>query len=71
MTTPDGASEYVSDPEVFWAVMGGGGGTFGIVSTYTLKLHDPPEDGFVQLTAAFGMEVIGGGWYKYQQLESL
>ncbi len=29
-----------SDPELFWALKGGGGGSFGIVTRVTLKTHD-------------------------------
>jgi FAD/FMN-containing dehydrogenase len=30
------------DPDLFWALKGGGGGTFGIVTRLTLKTHDLP-----------------------------
>jgi FAD/FMN-containing dehydrogenase len=32
-----------SNPNLFWALKGGGGGTFGVVSKLTLALHDLPE----------------------------
>ncbi len=32
-----------SDPDLFWALKGGGGGTFGVVTRLTLALHDLPE----------------------------
>ena len=32
-----------SNSDLFWALKGGGGGTFGVVSKMTLKLHDLPE----------------------------
>ncbi|XP_064613369.1 uncharacterized protein LOC135477143 [Liolophura sinensis] len=32
-----------SNPDLFWAVRGGGGGTFGIISSFTFKLHIPPD----------------------------
>jgi FAD/FMN-containing dehydrogenase len=31
------------NPDLFWALKGGGGGTFGIISKLTLRLHDLPE----------------------------
>jgi FAD/FMN-containing dehydrogenase len=32
-----------TNPDLFWALKGGGGGTFGVVSKMTLKVHDLPE----------------------------
>jgi FAD/FMN-containing dehydrogenase len=32
-----------TNPDLFWALKGGGGGTFGVVSNMTLRLHDLPE----------------------------
>src|SRR5215467_62976 len=31
------------NPDLFWALKGGGGGTFGVVSKMTLRTHDLPE----------------------------
>src|SRR5271169_4277441 len=32
-----------TNPDLLWALKGGGGGTFGVISKITLKLHDLPE----------------------------
>lgn len=32
-----------SNPELFWAIKGGGGGTFGLVTRLTLRTHDLPR----------------------------
>jgi len=31
------------NPDLFWALKGGGGGTFGVVSRITLRVHELPE----------------------------
>lgn len=45
VVTADGAIRIVnaaSDPELFFAIKGGGGGTFGVVTRVTLRTHDMP-----------------------------
>jgi FAD/FMN-containing dehydrogenase len=32
-----------TNPDLFWALKGGGGGTFGVVSKLTVRAHDLPE----------------------------
>src|SRR6266478_4624413 len=32
-----------TNPDLFWALKGGGGGSFGVVSKLTLRMHDLPE----------------------------
>ena len=40
-----------TDPELFWGLKGGGGGSLGIVTRVTLRVHPLPEDfGAVNLT---------------------
>ena len=44
--TADGKIRTVNacnDPDLFWALKGGGGGTFGVVSNLTLRVHELPE----------------------------
>ncbi len=46
VVTADGTiriANACSNPDLFWALKGGGGGTFGVVSKMTLRLHDLPE----------------------------
>ncbi|MGO9949442.1 MAG: BBE domain-containing protein, partial [Steroidobacteraceae bacterium] len=31
-----------SDPDIFWAIKGGGGGTFGVITRLTLRTHELP-----------------------------
>src|SRR5262249_20974965 len=45
------------DPELFWALKGGGGGSFGIVTRVTLKTHDLADwagGGFFSVKAMSG-----------------
>ncbi|MBV8307967.1 MAG: FAD-dependent oxidoreductase [Gammaproteobacteria bacterium] len=42
-----------SEPDLFWAVKGGGGGTFGVLTRLTLRTHDLPE-------------FMGAAWGKIQ-----
>ncbi|MGH6991955.1 MAG: FAD-binding protein [Caulobacteraceae bacterium] len=45
IVTADGTVRTVNadrDPELFWALKGGGGGTFGIVTRFTLATHELP-----------------------------
>jgi len=42
VVTADGKFQKVSEcnnPELFWALRGGGGGTFGVVTAATIKVH--------------------------------
>ena len=54
VVTADGATRIVnscSHPGLFWALKGGGGGTFGVVTRLTLRTHDLPRVfGFVVMT---------------------
>lgn len=44
--TADGQTRIANasiNPDLFWALKGGGGGTFGVVSRLTLRTHELPE----------------------------
>jgi FAD/FMN-containing dehydrogenase len=46
IVTADGTVRTVntcSDPDLFWAIKGGGGGSFGAVTRLTLRTHDLPK----------------------------
>ena len=51
IVTADGVVRTVNacmDPDLFWALKGGGGGSWGVVTRVTLRTHDLPEHfGFV------------------------
>ena len=54
VVTADGEVRIVnacSHPDLFWALKGGGGGSFGVVTRVTLRVHPLPEDfGAVNMT---------------------
>jgi len=54
VVTADGTvriANACASPDLFWALKGGGGGTFGIVTRATLRTHElPPFFGFVAMT---------------------
>ena len=46
VVTADGRVRVVNectDPDLYWAIKGGGGGTYGIVTRLTLRTHDLPH----------------------------
>jgi FAD/FMN-containing dehydrogenase len=46
IVTADGKirkANAAANPDLFWALKGGGGGTFGVISKVTVRLHDLPE----------------------------
>src|SRR6202030_635322 len=46
IVTADGRLRTVnscSDPDLFWAIRGGGGGSWGVITRVTLKTHGLPE----------------------------
>jgi FAD/FMN-containing dehydrogenase len=47
VVTADGKIQIANaclNPDLFWALKGGGGGTFGVVSKLTVRTHDLPEN---------------------------
>src|SRR5579872_2894301 len=46
IVTADGTARIVNaaaNPDLFWAIKGGGGGSFGVVTRLTLRTHELPE----------------------------
>ncbi len=61
LVTADGAIRVVNahrEPDLFWALKGGGGGAFGVATRLTLRTHDLPEGfGIAQWTVKAQSEV--------------
>ena len=54
MLKSNGTAEQLNDNgDLWWSVLGGGGGVYGIVTQFKYKLHEPPADGFVRLGMTF------------------
>ena len=64
VVTADGQARVVNgcrDPELFWALKGGGGGSFGVVTRLTLRTHALPDT----FGAVFGaIEADSGQAYR-------
>jgi hypothetical protein len=64
VVTADGrirVANACTNPDLFWALKGGGGGTFGVVSKMTLRIHDLPEFFGV---AAFAVKATSDDAYR-------
>jgi FAD/FMN-containing dehydrogenase len=63
VVTADGkirVANACTNPDLFWALKGGGGGTYGVVSKITLRIHEPPEFfGAANFTKRPRMTIIG------------
>jgi FAD/FMN-containing dehydrogenase len=58
IVTPDGCLRTVSEDQerdLFWALRGGGGGNFGIVTSFTFRSFPAPDVTYFQLTYPAGM----------------
>lgn len=69
VVTPDGTVREVSadrDPELFWALRGGGGGNFGVVTAFRLRTHPAGDCAFAELhwPAADSAPVLHG-WQRW------
>lgn len=42
---------FNSQKDLFWALQGGGGSTWGVIVSITIKAHFPPNDGFTAVAA--------------------
>jgi FAD/FMN-containing dehydrogenase len=66
VVTADGAiriANACTNPDLFWALKRGGGGSFGVVSKLTLRLHELPE-----FFSPLNFTVKAASDYAYQRL---
>lgn len=57
VTNLDGKITTLDDSDLFFAVRGGGGSTFGVVTSYTLRAHEIPDGGFTQADLSWGADM--------------
>lgn len=64
IVTADGIAQIANactNADLFWALKGGGGGTFGVVTRLTLRTHELPQNfGFVSITIQASSQVAFG-----------
>ena len=63
---PDGSTETEDHGDLYWALRGGGGGTFAVVVHFVFRLHPAPES-LVRVIIAmpFGDKNISGEIFKH------
>ena len=58
MENPDTNTVEVTDPDLWWAFLGGGGSVYGVATQFVLKLHLPP-DSFVNFRGSWTIATSG------------
>ncbi|MGW2670533.1 FAD-binding oxidoreductase [Streptomyces sp. NPDC001272] len=69
VVTPDGMVREAGpdrDPELFWALRGGGGGNFGVVTEFRLRTHPVGDAAFAELHWPGGASAaVVRGWQRW------
>ncbi|MFF7498527.1 FAD-binding oxidoreductase [Streptomyces lavendulae] len=69
VVTPDGVVREVGpgrDPDLYWALRGGGGGNFGVVTEFRLRTHPVADATFAELHwAAADSPAVLRGWQRW------
>ena len=60
MVKPGGTTEQLNDNgDLWWSVLGGGGGVYGVVTQFKYIIHQPPTNGFVVFSSAYAIVESG------------
>jgi hypothetical protein len=66
IVTADGKQETVDDGDLLWALKGGGGGNFGVVTSFTFTTEPAPDITVFALTYPAGAtEDVVGAWQEW------
>nr|WSX48266.1 FAD-binding oxidoreductase [Streptomyces sp. NBC_00974] len=69
VVTPDGTVREVDadhDPALFWALRGGGGGNFGVVTGFRFRAHPVADCAFAELRwSPAESRAVLGGWQRW------
>ena len=69
LVTADGRLRTVDaarDPDLFWALRGGGGGRFGVVTSWRMRTHPAGSTGTFQMTYPWADAVaVAAGWQNW------
>ena len=53
--SPNGTPKPLNDNgDLWWSVLGGGG-TYGVITEFKVKLHEAPADGFINMFLNFNV----------------
>jgi len=66
----DGSFTTQDNTDIFWAIRGGGGGTWGIVTKFTFKLH-PAAPQFVNFICDFKLQQADGTMVAHETLQKV
>ncbi|OWF49557.1 FAD-linked oxidoreductase CHGG_01242-2-like [Mizuhopecten yessoensis] len=70
ITSVDGKVNHTTDSSLFWALRGGGGGTFGISTKFTFKIHKAAP-GVVNLNIVYPMILKNGTFIGDEVLKKM
>lgn len=68
IVTPSGdliTANACQNEDVFWAIRGGGGGTFGVIVNMTMKAYPVPEMTLLGLNAAANNGTSSKAWWRF------